>query len=82
MIEKPVHQLYSHLINSGSLSEFQMYIMIILGIKLFRRTDELLLLSVEHFNKKYQIFNDDKIKPFLDQGKSRCGNCQPNVVQR
>jgi hypothetical protein len=57
-----IRQLRAHLVNSGSLSDFQMYVMIVLGIKLFLRADELLSLTVEQFDKKYQIFNDNKIK--------------------
>jgi hypothetical protein len=56
-----VRHLRSYLVGSGSLANFQVYVMILLGIKLFLRADELIKLKVDDFLKDFQIITDGKL---------------------
>jgi hypothetical protein len=56
-----IRNLRDYLIGSGSLNNFQIYVMIIVGIKLFLRADELLGIQVEDFVKEYHVIPDGTI---------------------
>lgn len=57
-----VRQLRDYLTSSGRFTDFQTYVMIIIGIKLFLRADELLSMRLEHFPLEYQIVDKHRIK--------------------
>lgn len=56
-----VRVLRQNLCSTGKLSDLQMYAMILVGIKLFLRADELLCLTIEQFEPGYQIVNSKEI---------------------
>ncbi len=68
-----VLDLASALLNSNDLSKFQFYVMTLIGIKLFLRSDELLSLRIESFNKSLSLvsLNQDVLSLALTvQGKA------------
>jgi integrase len=56
-----IRQLRRYLICSGSVANLQVYVMILLGIKLFLRADELINMKVEDFVPSYQVFTNGKL---------------------
>ncbi len=54
-----IRTLRDNLVNSGCFINFQIYTMILLGIKCFLRAEELLQLRIEHFDPKYMIIRED-----------------------
>lgn len=67
-----IRQLRDYLTSSGNISDFQLYVMILVGIKLFLRAEELLNIKVEDFPPDFQIVNKLRIKSIAInvQGKS------------
>jgi hypothetical protein len=55
-----VRQLRDYLVGSGSFENFQIYVMLLVGIKLFLWAEELLNMKVEDFRVKYQIITAGK----------------------
>jgi hypothetical protein len=59
----------------NNLEDFQMYVMILIGFKLFLRCNELLLLRVEDFDMKQTVLDEDDVRAVVlwIQGKSDRG---------
>jgi hypothetical protein len=56
-----IHNLWDYLIGTGTLNNFQIYVMIIVGTKLFLHADELLGIQVEDFMKEYSVIPDGTV---------------------
>lgn len=67
-----VRDLRDNLVNTGMLGDFELYVMIVLGIKLFLRAREILEIQVEDFEKKYSSLKENRIDALTVrvQGKS------------
>lgn len=57
-----LRRIRKHLINSGSLEGLQTYCMMILGVKLFLRADELIKIRICDFKKEYATIHPNSIK--------------------
>jgi hypothetical protein len=57
-----VRVLRSLLLSSGDINDMKTYVMIILGIKLFLRANELIKLKLDMFGLDYQIVSTDNVR--------------------
>jgi hypothetical protein len=69
---RQIRQLRECLLNSGSLYDQQTYTIILMGIKLFLRADELLSVKIEDFQMVYAVVHDKCVRSLAVkvQGKS------------
>ena len=58
LLPSEVRQLRNFLLSDGSLEGLQKYVMIILGIKCFRRADELISIKITQFNEKLFLLSE------------------------
>lgn len=54
---KQLRQIRSVLISTGNVQDLQLYTMMLLGVKLFLRADEIISMRMEHFNKNKDLFS-------------------------
>lgn len=62
ILPSQLRQMRELLLNSGNPSDHQTFVMIIIGIKLFLRADELLNLKIEDFNMDYAIVHPSEVR--------------------
>ena len=67
-----VRLLRMHLLGTGRQEDFQFYIMILVGIKLFKRVDEVLSLSVDKFCKEHSIVTPSGVLQLACWVKGKC----------
>jgi hypothetical protein len=46
----------------NDIQDYQMYVMVLLGLKLFLRCNELLALKIEDFKKEHSVVNQDEVR--------------------
>ena len=57
-----VRKLRHLLLSSKSVEDYQLYLMMLLGIKLFLRADELISIKMEHFPTQFQSINKNAVE--------------------
>lgn len=72
LLPSEVRDLRDTLLNTGIFSDFQLYVMIVLGFKLFLRASELIALKVEDFEQELQILKLNRVDTMsvIVQGKT------------
>ena len=74
-----LRRLRSYLLSEGSPGSYQMWVMILLGVRLFLRCDELITLKIDNFVDSYYPQSRDELIP-PKQGENALTKCQ--VVNR